>query len=273
MTVSNAAQAFDVRGAALDVLNTVDAREKAHVSQRLAKLLQGGDLVFLSTDAVMPDRPARPLKPTLKAPRDMPKRRAGGSLQNRIALLHALAHIELNAIDLAWDAAGRFGADMPPEFSQDWIGVGGDEARHFLMLADRLEQLGSSYGDLPAHDGLWQAAFDTRSDLAARLTIVPLVLEARGLDVSPPTIHRLRSQGDEESADILQTIYEDEIGHVRIGARWFYDAAQNRRVNPQELFDACLKRFFSGSLKPPFNYTARRLAGLEDGLYDLEKRY
>ncbi|MEM7571198.1 MAG: ferritin-like domain-containing protein, partial [Pseudomonadota bacterium] len=227
--------------AALAVLSTADARAKAAKSQDMAALVRAHDLP-LGDIAAMPDRPARPSAPELLPPRDMPKRRKGGSAQTRIALLHALAHIELNAIDLAWDAAGRIGPDMPRAFALDWIGVGADEARHFLMLADRLEALGSHYGALPAHDGLWQAAFDTRQDLAGRLSVVPLVLEARALDVSPPTIDRLRGQGDHESADVLQVIYEDEIAHVGVGARWFLQLAQERGESPDVLFDQCLER-------------------------------
>lgn len=263
---------IDVCACALAVLGTADAREKARLSSCLADQMQRFGLAREQRKQVMPQRPARPKTPELKAPRDMPKRRAGGMLQNRIALLHALAHIELNAIDLAWDAAGRFGPDMPLAFSRDWIDVGKDEAKHFVMLAERLEALGSHYGALPAHDGLWQAAYDTRNDLAARLSVVPLVLEARALDVSPPTIERMRKQGDHESADILQVIYTEEINHVRIGAHWFYEVAAQLGEKPETLFDSRLERFFSTRPKPPFNHAARRLAGIEDSLYDLEKR-
>jgi uncharacterized ferritin-like protein (DUF455 family) len=263
---------LDVCEAALAVLSTADAREKARLSQTLAQQSKAFGLRAAPRKQRMPDRPARPQTPQLKAPRDMPKRRAGGTQQNRIALLHALAHIELNAIDLAWDAAGRFGPNMPAAFSRDWIKVANDEAKHFLMLAGRLEALGSHYGALPAHDGLWQAAFDTRGDLAARLSVVPLVLEARALDVSPPTIERLRKQGDDASADILHIIYTEEIDHVRIGAHWFYKIAEDLGEDPESLFDSRLERFFSTRPKPPFNHAARRLAGIADSLYDLEKR-
>ncbi|MEM6680624.1 MAG: ferritin-like domain-containing protein [Pseudomonadota bacterium] len=260
-----------VAAAAHAVLTTADPFEKARMSHDLfcLSLLQrlpaGGR-------CTLPDRPARPARPELKAPKDMPKRRGGGTLHNRIALLHALAHIELNAIDLAWDAAGRFGADMPDAFSFDWISVANDEAKHFLMLAERLSELGSSYGALPAHDGLWQAAYDTHDNLAARLSVVPMVLEARALDVSPPTITRLRNQADHDSADILQIIYDEEIEHVGIGAKWFFYLAKKQGSEPESLFDDSLERYFSSRPKPPFNYQARRKAGLYDSLYDPEKR-
>lgn len=263
---------IDAAIAALAVLNTQDAREKALLSQTLAQQAERYGLTEHQSKHPMPDRPGRPAAPELKPPREMPKRRAGTSMQHRISLLHALAHIELNAIDLAWDAAGRFGPDMPADFSADWISVGKDEAKHFLMLADRLETLGSYYGALPAHDGLWQAAYDTRNNLAARLSVVPLVLEARALDVSPPTIARLRNQGDDESADMLQIIYDEEVGHVAIGAKWFYRIAAESGQIPENLFDECIERFFSSKPKPPFNHEARRRAGLKDSLYDREKR-
>ncbi|MEO0412648.1 MAG: ferritin-like domain-containing protein [Pseudomonadota bacterium] len=258
--------------AALAVLSVGDARAKAHMSQEMAARAIDQDLPIGAAIA-LPDRPARPSKPELRAPRDMPKRRKGGSAQTSIALLHALAHIELNAIDLAWDAAGRFGPDMPRGFALDWIKVGADEARHFLMLADRLKDIGSHYGALPAHDGLWQAAQDTHGDLAGRLSVVPLVLEARALDVSPPTIARLRENSDDASANILQIIYEDEIGHVEVGARWFYHIAKKRGEPAQQLFDKCLERFFSGQPKGPFNDAARQRAGLPPSLYDRSKRH
>lgn len=142
--------------------------------------------------------------------------------RGRVALLHSLAHIELNAIDLAFDLVGRFAhLDLPRAFFDDWIAVGSDEARHFAMLQTRLAALGARYGDLPAHDGLWQAATETRHDLMARLAVVPLVLEARGLDVTPGMIERLDAAGDTESADVLRTIYREEQDHVRAGAVWF----------------------------------------------------
>ncbi|MGD1956064.1 MAG: ferritin-like domain-containing protein [Sphingomonadales bacterium] len=257
--------------AALAVLGEGDAEKKAALSQSLAAVVTAQDLP-VGPALLMPDRPARPSRPELRAPRHMPKRRKGGSAENRIALLLALAHIELIAVDLAWDAAGRFGPDMPRAFALDWIGVGADEGRHFQMLADRLVDLGSYYGALPAHDGLWQAAYDTREDLAGRLSVVPLVLEARALDVSPATIERLRGFGDDASADILDVIYKDEIGHVRVGAQWFFKIAEEQSCSAEELFDASLERFFSASPKGPFNVPARRQAGLPDSLYDRAQR-
>jgi uncharacterized ferritin-like protein (DUF455 family) len=200
----------------------------------------------------------------------MPKRRAFGSPQGRIALLHALAHIELNAIDLAWDIIARF-ADgaLPRVFFDDWTGVAAEEAGHFTLLEHRLGQLGAGYGDLPAHDGLWEAAAATADDLLARLAVVPLVLEARGLDVTPDMIERLDRLGDPESAAVLRMIYEDEIGHVATGRRWFEHACAARGgLPPMETYHALVRRHFRGQLKPPFNAEARQRAGFAASFYE-----
>ena len=210
-----------------------------------------------------PDRPARPERPELRRPGDMPKRRASGSAAHRVALLHALAHIELNAIDLACDILARFPeAGMPRGFHGDWVSVADEEAKHFGLLSDRLAALGAAYGDLPAHDGLWQAAEETASDLLARLAIVPLVLEARGLDVTPKMIGDLKCAGDEESAAVLAVIYEEEIGHVAIGRRWFLFECERRGLEPARAWADLVRRHFKGNLKPPFNDKARIAAGL-----------
>jgi uncharacterized ferritin-like protein (DUF455 family) len=180
----------------------------------------------------MPDAPARPDRPELLAPSAMPKRGKGGSERGRIALLHALAHIEFAAIDLAFDMAGRFGALFPRSFVDDWIAVGADEAMHFALLDRRLRALGACYGALPAHAGLWEAAEATAHDPLARLAIVPMVLEARGLDVTPATIDRFAAAGDARSAAILARIYRDEIRHVAAGTRWFERGCKSRRIAP-----------------------------------------
>lgn len=200
----------------------------------------------------------------------MAKRRNFGSQAGRIALLHALAHIELNAIDLAWDIVARFvNPRTPHEFSDDWVGVAAEEAEHFSLLSHRLTELGASYGNLPAHDGLWEAAAVTAHDLLARLAIVPLVLEARGLDVTPEMIMRLQRAGDLASAAILRRVYEDEIGHVRVGATWFERICRQRGLDPEAVFHDRVRRYFSGALKPPFNREAREAAGLPSRWYEL----
>ena len=192
--------------------------------------------------AIPPRHPARPVRPQLLAPRHMPRRRAGGTPQSRIALLHAVAHIELNAIDLAWDVIARFTAeDLPRAFYDDWVGVAAEEAGHFILLSDRLKALGAAYGDLPAHGGLWEAAENTADDLAARLAVVPLVLEARGLDVTPAMIERLRRAGDTDSAAALEVIYAEEIGHVAVGSRWFHHICEARGRDPQATFRSLVR--------------------------------
>jgi uncharacterized ferritin-like protein (DUF455 family) len=199
----------------------------------------------------------------------MPKRRRFGSRAGHIALLHALAHIELNAIDLAWDIVARFaGPGLPRQFADEWAGVAAEEAEHFALLAARLEALGAGYGELPAHDGLWEAAAATAHELLARLAVVPLVLEARGLDVTPAMIQRLERAGDTESATVLDRIYRDEIGHVGVGARWFERLCRAAEVDAAATFQDRVGRYFKGALKPPFNRAARDAAGFPVGWYE-----
>jgi uncharacterized ferritin-like protein (DUF455 family) len=253
--------------AAAAVLNTADARAKAAASRAAAARWRAGDIATVGA-AAAPDRPARPARPELKLPREMPKRRGAGTRETRIALLHAVAHIELNAIDLAWDIVARFASpDLPRDFFDDWVRVGDDEAKHYLLLAERLSALGAAYGDLAAHDGLWQAAHETRHDLLARLAIVPLVLEARGLDVTPAMIARFERLGDAESAAVLRVIYADEIGHVAAGRRWFDWLCTRRGAAPIETWRALVRKHFRGPLKPPFNDEARRAAGFSAAYY------
>ena len=246
---------------AVAVLRTAAPDAKALAAQALAAEWRSGGLAV--GRATPPDRPARPARPELRPPRDMPKRRATGSRENRIALLHALAHIELNAIDLAVDMLARFAApELPRAFYQDWVQVAAEEAKHFRLLSDRLAALGAGYGDLPAHDGLWEAAAETAHDLLARLAVVPLVLEARGLDVTPKMIADLARAGDGDSAAMLRLIYEEEIGHVAIGRRWFGFECARRGLEQRDTWRALVRRHFKGSLKPPFNDAARAAAGM-----------
>ena len=219
--------------------------------------------------AVPPPRPARPERPLLRPPKEMAKRGAFGSRAGRIALLHALAHIELNAVDLAWDLVARSaGEGLPRDFFDDWVGVAAEEACHFELLAGRLADFDARYGDLPAHDGLWEAAVATANDLLARLAVVPLVLEARGLDVTLEMVAQLERVGDAESAEILGHIYRDEIGHVAIGVRWFDRLCLARGLDPEAVFQERVRRFFKGDLKPPFNHEARARAGFPRHYYE-----
>lgn len=254
--------------AAVAVLNTAAPMEKSRLTRAFAADWREGRIAELG-DTLPPERPARPEKPELRLPRDMPKRGRGGSAQNRINLLHALAHIELNAIDLSWDIAVRFPhMDMPRGFIDDWVRVADDEARHFAMLETRLNEMGAAYGDLPAHDGLWQSAVTTAEDLAARLAIVPLVLEARGLDVTPETVRRLRDVGDDASADILQVIHDDEITHVAAGRHWFGHLCRREGRDPVDHWQALVKRYFRGALKRPFNIPSRLRADFGPEFYE-----
>ncbi|MGL5838623.1 MAG: ferritin-like domain-containing protein [Sphingorhabdus sp.] len=243
------------------MLETADPQVKLMRARAVARNWRLGRLEH-RFDARMPDYPARPEKPELLAPRFMPKRRKAGSEATRIALLHALAHIEFVAIDLAFDLVGRFGNAFPREFTDDWLGVGADEAMHFALLDRRLKQLGSYYGALPAHDGLWEAAFETRGDVLARLAIVPMVLEARGLDVTPATVRRFESVGDSSSAKILNRIFYDEIRHVSAGTKWFETACRDRQLLPKPYWKTLVTRHFNGAIRPPFNDSARSKAGL-----------
>jgi len=254
--------------AACRVLTTADAAEKANCSRATAAAWRSGDIADIGAMAP-PDRPARPARPELRAPREMPRRRAGKTRAARIALLHALAHIELNAIDLAWDLVTRFASDdQPRDFYDDWVAVGDDEARHFLALRDRLADFGAAYGDLPAHDGLWQAAEATAHDPLARLAVVPLVLEARGLDVTPPMIARMNAAADPQTAALLTMIYNDEITHVAAGHKWFAHLCKERGLDPLPTWQELVRTHFQGNLKPPFNQKARTQAGLPPNYYE-----
>lgn len=253
--------------AACEVLRAAAPAEKVALTRDAAAAWRDGHIVEIGNERPQ-DRPARPPRPLLLPPRDMPKRKSGRSPEHRIALLHALAHIELNAIDLAWDIVARFtGEDLPPAFYGDWVEVAEEEALHFSLLSDRLAALGAAYGDLPAHDGLWQAAEETAQNLLARLALVPLVLEARGLDVTPGTIAKLEHAGDGESAAVLRRIYEDEIGHVAVGRRWFEHICARRGLEPVATWQDLVRRHFRGTLKPPFNDDARRAAGFDAAFY------
>ena len=218
-------------------------------------------------ETAMPDQPAWPERPQLLPPNQMPRRSKGGSQRGRIALWHALAHIEFVAIDLALDMAGRFGGEMGEEFVSDFLAVAADEAMHFALLDRKLKHLGSHYGELPAHAGLWQAANETRHDVAARLAIVPMVLEARGLDVTPATLARVRAQGDENGAKILERILDDEIRHVRIGTSHFSRLCEKSGDSAEDSWQSLVKSYFRGQLKPPFNDSARVAAGLSRDFY------
>lgn len=279
--------------AALRVLNTEDPVEKARLGDQVAtKWLQGliPKPYHPSRDFPVPDRPARLTNVKLVAPSLIPKLGKAGSLQSRQAIVHSLVHIESWAIDLSWDIIARFGKQesMPREFFDDFVKVAQDEGRHFTLLAARLEEMGSFYGALPAHDGLWDSAIATSKDLLARLAVEHCVHEARGLDVVPTTIFRLRNGGDNQTADLLENVvYPEEITHCAAGVKWFkylclrsratylrgdilisQESKDGESVSTSEendeviqKFHATVRTYFRGPLKPPFNEAARKAAG------------
>jgi uncharacterized ferritin-like protein (DUF455 family) len=254
-------------GAANTVLCTADAHEKCTATAAFAAQWRDGQIPLIG-DTPPPDRPRRPAKPALLPPSDVPRRKINRGTAGRIAQLHALAHIELNAVDLAWDIIARFaGCNLPRAFYDDWVLVADEEAKHFGLITARLSDFDAAYGDLPAHDGLWDSALGTGHDLSARLAVVPLVLEARGLDVTPMMIAKLRSVDDEETAAILEIIYQDEIGHVEIGHRWFEFECARLGVEAATHWRDLVERHFRGALKPPFNIEARDAAGLPQDWY------
>ena len=249
----------------VEILNSKPPATKVRLTEEAVLAWAEGKL--RPGTARAPQNPARPAKPELVAPRDVARRTRGR--KGRIALLHAVAHIELNAIDLAWDMIVRFShLDMTDEFYSDWLKVAGEEALHFTLLQGRLADYDTHYGDLPAHNGLWEAAHDTADDILARLAIVPLVLEARGLDITPSMITRFEKEDDPATADVLKRILQDEIGHVHIGQKWFERVAQSRGLEPVEAFRSLVKARFRGQIKPPFNFTNRDDAGMPRAYYD-----
>ncbi len=205
--------------------------------------------------------PGRPARPQLVPARALP-RRGFGTPEGLAAFVHAVAHIEFNAIDLAWDAVYRY-RGMPSRFYDDWASVANDEARHFTMLRARLQALGCDYGDFDAHNGLWEMAEKTAHDGLARMALVPRVLEARGLDVTPGMIAKLRQLGDDATADILEVILREEVGHVAAGSRWFRWHCAQRGLEPRETFRMLLAEYARAVLYGPFNRAARLEAGFD----------
>lgn len=201
----------------------------------------------------------RPDRPELIDPSLVPRRRLG-SQAGRTALVHAIAHIEFNAINLALDAVCRF-RGLPPGYYSDWLSVAADEARHFQLLQQRLQQLDAEYGDHPAHNGLWEMAEKTTDSCLVRMALVPRVLEARGLDVTPAMMERLQAVGDEETVAVLKIILDEEVGHVAIGSRWFSWCCEQEGKEPESTFLHLLESRYSGTVRGPFNIDARLTAG------------
>jgi len=249
--------------AAHAVLMLDDPATKLTAAAELRARWQAGELARAVAPSPEPiEVPGRPARPLLVHPREVPQRKLS-SPEGRAALVHAIAHIEFNAINLALDAVYRF-RDMPDAYYGDWLQVAAEEAYHFSLLRDRLAELGHDYGDLPAHNGLWEMAVKTAHDVLVRMALVPRVLEARGLDVTPGMMERLRQVGDERTVGLLEIILRDEIGHVAIGSRWYAWCCERRGLEPQATFLALLDEYMTGRLRGPFHEEARRQAGFSE---------
>ncbi len=261
---------LDLFDAASCCLEICDPDEKVRLTQQYAQAWRDGQL-SLDSNTVPKSivEPGRPAKPELVMPADVP-RRGLGSEEGRAALLHAVTHIEFNAINLAWDAVYRF-RDMPNQYYSDWVRVADEEAYHFQLLRQRLNEMGYDYGDFPGHNGLWDMAKKTAFDPMVRMALVPRVLEARGLDVTPGMMKRLRNVGDLKSVAALEIILRDEVGHVAIGSRWFKYHCDKRGLNMEQTFRALISQYLAGQLRGPFHYEARLKAGFsEQELRELE---
>lgn len=258
------ADAADLFAAARHCLDACDPDDKIALTGAYARRFREGALP-LDTNAPAPEpigMPGRPERPKLVHPRELP-RRGFGSDEGRAAFIHAIAHIELNAIDLGWDAVYRF-RDLPADYYADWVSVAADEARHFVLLRDRLRALGFDYGDFDAHNGLWEMCEKTAHDGMARMALVPRVLEARGLDVTPGMIVKLRSLGDLETVGVLEVILREEVAHVAAGSRWFRWFCERRGVQPESTFRDLLSEYARAVLHGPFNIDARAAAGFSE---------
>lgn len=254
---------MDLRCIALDALAEPDpARKVAAVEAGWAMVQAGCEAnARLDLDARLP-LPGRPVRPRLVEPAEVPRRSPFTPL-GRAALLHAVAHIEFNAINLALDAAWRFGR-MPQGFYRDWWFVAADEARHFELLRAHLQSMGHDYGDFEAHDGLWSMADKTAADIVARMALVPRTLEARGLDATPPMQARLARAGDQRAVEILEVILRDEVEHVAIGNRWYRWLCEQQGLDPVEHYPVLAERHGAPRLKGPFNLEARGRAGFTE---------
>jgi uncharacterized ferritin-like protein (DUF455 family) len=251
---------MELRAAALEGLRLTDPAAKAAAARALHEQAPPVDSArSLRCDAPLPGRPARP---RLVAPSAL-ARRSPFTPAGRAALLHAVAHIEFNAINLALDATWRF-AGLPEAYYRDWLRVAAEEALHFTLLAEHLHTLGHGYGDFDAHDGLWAMCAATADDPLARMALVPRTLEARGLDATPPMQARLAKAGDARAVEILDVILRDEIGHVAIGNRWYRWLCEREGVDPLAQYAVLAERHGAPRLKPPFNLEARRAAGFSD---------
>ena len=246
------------------MLQIADPRAKAAAAGALLAAGRAGQLSFDADEPLTEPvgLPGRPELPRLVEPSRVP-RRSPATPAGRAALLHAVAHIEFNAINLALDAIWRF-AGMPEAYYRDWLQVAGEEGLHFALLREHLRSLGHDYGDFDAHDGLWRMAEATSGDIVARMALVPRTLEARGLDATPPMQARLRQAGDLRAVEILDIILRDEIGHVAIGNRWYHWLCQRDGLDSDALYPVLVARHAAPRLHGPFNNDARRAAGFTE---------
>jgi uncharacterized ferritin-like protein (DUF455 family) len=265
------AESTDLRELALHWLIESVPAVKAEGVRKLRESWQTGLLKLdtranLSTELEIPGRPERPeLVPPLGV-----KRRAMNTVEGRAVLIHALTHIEFNAINLALDAIWRF-AHMPEQYYVDWLQVAQEEAYHFTLLSEHLVTLGFQYGDFPAHNSLWEMVERTQSDVLARMALVPRTMEARGLDATPSIRAKLAQAGDQSAAAILDIILRDEIGHVGIGNRWFAQLCKERKLEPIACYAELAQQYRAPKMRGPFNLDARRAAGFsEDELQELQ---
>jgi uncharacterized ferritin-like protein (DUF455 family) len=245
---------------AAEALAAGEPDRKISLTRALASDWRAGRLTLEAETPPQPiGAPGRPQKPALVSPRELVNRKLT-TPEGLAALVHAVAHIEFNAINLALDAVYRF-RGLPAEYYGDWLQVAQEEASHFELLRERLGSLGYAYGDFPAHNGLWEMAEDTAHDHLVRMALVPRVLEARGLDVTPAMLDRLTAVGDEATVAILRIILREEVGHVAIGSRWFQYACAQRGLEPEPTFRQLLSQYMRGKLRGPFNVDARLAAG------------
>lgn len=252
-------QAPELRATALHVLLQTDPQEKCRLALSIPDDVRLDNTIQIhEPDGI----PGRPLRPELVPPGQV-GRRAMHTVEGRAVLIHALAHIEMNAINLAADILWRF-AGLPEQFYRDWLRVMKEEAYHFQLLSDHLQQQGYRYGDFTAHNSLWEMAAKTRQDLIARLALVPRTLEARGLDVTPGVAVKLAQAGDARGAEILMIIYRDEIGHVAIGNHWYLHFCTEQGLDPVALYPQLALQYKAPRLRGPFNLEARRTAGFSD---------
>ena len=249
-----------------------DLEQKLRLTHHAKQLFDSNRLDFQANLAVKPiQQTCFPEKPQLLLPRDMPRRRMD-SVEGKAAFFHALAHIEFVAIYLAWDIIYRF-RDLPELFYADWLKIADEEAQHFAMIRQHLQQFGIDYGDLPAHSGLWWHAEATADDVLARLAVVPRCMEARGLDVTPAMIAKFEQLGDEASVTLLTRIFNDEIGHVERGSYWFNFFAKQRQMDPEQAYKELIVACYNGKPKGPFNRDVRIIAGFTNNEIDwLEER-